>query len=343
MGFGESCVERICILGGSGFIGTRLAGLFTERQILFRIGDLRKSEAFPDQWAECDVRKGETLAELVRGASVIFNLAAAHRDDVRPLSLYQQTNVDGASQVCIAARDAGIQKIVFTSSVAVYGFHPTPVDENGPFAPFNEYGRTKLEAEAVYRAWADEDAGRTLVIVRPTVVFGESNRGNVYNLLHQIATGRFLMVGQGKNIKSIAYVGNVAAFLMHVLALGPGTHIFNYVDGPDMETRTLVEFIRSCLGQNGSLLKVPQSVALAGGYMLDAAARLTGRTFPISTIRVRKFCESTQFLAERVDQSGFVRPYSLQEGLERTIRFEFPPSSAGRVADEDRQQRAHPR
>jgi len=332
MGPGESRLEEICILGGSGFIGARLAGLFSEQHIPFRIGDLRKSEAFPDRWIWCDVRKGETLAELVRGASVIINLAAAHRDDVRPISLYQETNVDGAREVCMAARVAGIQKIVFTSSVAVYGFHPTPVDENGPFAPFNEYGRTKLEAESVYRAWADEDPSRTLAIVRPTAVFGEGNRGNVYNLMRQIACGRFLMVGDGKNKKSIAYVGNVARFLVHVLTMGPGTHILNYVDGPDLETKTLVEFIRGCLGQNGSLMKVSKSAALAGGRLFDAAAHLTGRTFPISAIRIRKFCEGTQFLSSRVEQSGFVRPYSLREGLERTIRFEFPPASTSAVA-----------
>jgi hypothetical protein len=102
----------------------------------------------------------------------------------------------------------------------------------------------------------------------------------------------------------------------------------NYVDGPDMETRALVKFIRQCLGQTGSSLKLPKSAALAGGFALDAVARITGRTFPISAIRVRKFCESTQFLANLVDSSGFVRPYSLREGLERTVRSEFPPHTS---------------
>jgi len=314
----------VVLLGGSGFIGTRLVRLLTEQNALVRIGDLTPSEAFPNLWTECDVRHGETLSAITQGAEVIINLAAAHRDDVRPLSLYQETNVQGAEQVCQAARTAGIRKIVFTSSVAVYGFAPFPVDESGPFTPFNEYGRTKLQAEAVYRAWAAEDPGRILVIVRPTVVFGEGNRGNVYNLLHQVAGGRFVMVGPGKNIKSMAYVENVASFLMHVLALGPGTHIFNYVDGPDMDMNTLVAFIRGCLHQQGSLTRIPKSVALAGGHLLDTIARLTGRNFSISAIRVRKFCESTQFPAERVAQSGFVPPYSLREGLARTIQFEFP-------------------
>jgi nucleoside-diphosphate-sugar epimerase len=316
--------KPIVILGGSGFIGTRLTALLTERNIPLRIGDLQPSEAFSELWVKCDVRQHESLSEVARSAYAIVNLAAEHRDDVRPLSRYHETNVEGASQVCLAARNAGIQKIVFTSSVAVYGFHPYPVDESGPFAPFNAYGKTKLEAEGVYRAWAAEDPSRTLAIVRPTVVFGEGNRGNVYNLLRQIASGRFLMVGSGNNVKSMAYVGNVAAFLIHTLSLGPGVHIFNYVDGPDMNTRDLVEHIKRCLERPGKTPGIPRPVALAGGHLMDVLARLTGRKFPISAIRVRKFCESTQFRADLAAQSGFTPLYSLSEGLARTLQFEFP-------------------
>jgi nucleoside-diphosphate-sugar epimerase len=317
-------LEPVLLLGGSGFIGTRLTALLTEQRVPVRIGDIRPSEAFPDLWAQCDVRQHESLIEVARGAGAIVNLAAEHRDDVRPLSRYHETNVEGASEVCLAARNAGIQKIVFTSSVAVYGFHPYPVDESGPFAPFNAYGKTKLEAEGVYRAWAAEDPSRTLVIVRPTVVFGEGNRGNVYNLLRQIASGRFLMVGSGNNAKSMAYVGSVAAFLIHTLSLKPGIHIFNYVDGPDMKTRDLVEHIKRCLGRPGKTPRIPRPVALAGGHLMDVLASLSGRRFPISAIRVRKFCESTQFRADLAAQSDFTPPYSLSEGLARTIQFEFP-------------------
>ena len=316
--------EPVVILGGSGFIGTRLTPLLTERRIPVRIGDLRPSDSSPHLWTPCDVRKHETLSEVVSGSSTIINLAAEHRDDVRPLSRYHETNVDGASEVCSAARSAGIQKIVFTSSVAVYGFHSRPTDESGPFEPFNEYGKTKLAAEGVYREWAEEDPSRSLVIIRPTVVFGEGNRGNVYNLLRQIAAGRFMMVGSGMNAKSMAYVGNIAAFIIHTLALGPGVHIFNYVDGPDMTTRELVEYSRNCLGRSGKIAAIPQPVALTGGYLMDVLARLTGCKFPISAIRVRKFCESTQFRADRVAQSGFIPPYSLSEGLARTLQSEFP-------------------
>lgn len=315
--------KPVIILGGSGFIGTRLGSLLTAQVVPFRIGDIREKSMHPRLWEHCDVRELGTLRRMVMDSDSIINLAAEHRDDVRPLSRYHETNVGGAIQVCQAAREAGIQKIIFTSSVAVYGFQRFPADENSSFAPFNEYGKTKLEAEGVYRAWAAEDPARILVIVRPTVVFGEGNRGNVYNLLHQIATGKFLMVGSGKNRKSMAYVGNVAAFLVHCLSFGPGVHVFNYVDGPDMSTADLVDYIQGCLGRSKKTLRIPKSVALAGGHLLDVVARTTNRTFPISAIRVKKFCESTQFLADRVAQSGFVPPYTLQEGLARTIQHEF--------------------
>jgi GlcNAc-P-P-Und epimerase len=320
--------EGVALLGGSGFIGTKLAELLLSQNRVVRIGDTRRSESFPALWSERDVRQIESLRSLLAGVGTIINLSAEHRDDVRPVSRYHEVNVDGASNVCTAAREAGVQRIVFTSSVAVYGFQPRPVDEDGPFAPSNAYGRTKLEAEGIYRSWAAQDASRTLVIVRPTVVFGEGNRGNVYNLLHQIASGRFLMVGSGTNVKSIAYVGNVAAFLAHSFSLGPGIHIFNYVDTPDMDTKSLVDYARKWLGKNGPPPQIPKWLAMLGGHVLDVFARLTNRTFPVSSIRVRKFCETTQFRAERIRSIGFTPPYSLQEGLARTLQFDFATERA---------------
>jgi nucleoside-diphosphate-sugar epimerase len=300
-----------------------LGSLLTERKVPFRIGDIRESEAFQGLWKRCDVRDLESLQGLVTGAATIVNLAAEHRDDVRPLSLYEEVNVDGAARVCEAAREAGVKRIIFTSSVAVYGFQPRPTDEQGPFEPFNAYGKTKLAAEAVYKAWAEEDPSRSLVIVRPTVVFGEGNRGNVHNLLRQISTGKFMMVGTGRNKKSMAYVGNIAAFLAHCLTMGPGVHIYNYVDGPDMSTAELVEHVWRCLGREGRPARMPRSVAMAAGHGLDVLARVSGKRFPISAIRVRKFCESTQFRADRIAETGFTPPYTLAEGLARTIEHEF--------------------
>jgi nucleoside-diphosphate-sugar epimerase len=313
----------VVILGRSRFVGTKITKLLVNRVQDLQIADLRESETFPELAAICDVRDLIALHEVVKGAETTINLAAEYRDDVGPLSLYDEVNLDGAARVCEVAREAGVKQIIFTSSVAVYGFQPRPTDEQGPYEPFNDYGRTKLAAEAVYKAWAAEDPSRSLVIVRPTVVFGEGNRGNVYNLLRQISTGKFMMVGTGRNKKSMAYVGNIAAFLAHCLTMGPGVHIYNYVDGPDMSTADLVEHVWRCLGKEGRPTRMPRSVAMAAGRGFDVLARVSGKRFPISAIRVRKFCESTQFRADRIAETGFTPPYTLAEGLARTIEHEF--------------------
>ena len=113
----------VAVLGGSGFIGTRLVGRFAERGWTTRIGDLEPSAAFPALHFPCDVRQAPSLREVLTGAGALINLAAEHRDDVRPISRYHETNVEGARQVCLAAREAGIQTLISTNSVAVYGWH----------------------------------------------------------------------------------------------------------------------------------------------------------------------------------------------------------------------------
>lgn len=318
----------IVVLGGSGFIGTRLVSQLTRGEANIRIGDLQASEAFPALHYYCDVLKSGSMAEILSGAGVLVNLAAEHRDDVRPVSRYHQTNVEGAREVCVAATTANIKTLVFTSSVAVYGLHPFPVGEDGPLEPFNPYGETKLQAESIYRDWAREDPTRSLVIIRPTVVFGEGNRGNVYNLFQQIAQGRFLMVGSGRNKKSMAYVDNVCGFIRHCFTCGPGIHLFNYTDGPDLDMNHLVPLIETSMGRTRQRsLRIPYPVAYLGGLLLDGVSHLVGRTFPISAVRIKKFCSNTQFLNDRARATGYLPLVPLDQAIKQTVRSEFsqPP------------------
>lgn len=317
----------IHIIGGAGFVGTRLAKVLEDSGQSFRIFDKALTD---DQFV--DVSRPESLAKLPR-ADVVINLAAEHRDDVSPRSLYDQVNVEGARNVCDYCRTAAINKIVFTSSVAVYGFAPEGTDESGSYNPFNEYGRTKMEAEGVYREWLHEDpANRTLIVVRPTVIFGEQNRGNVYNLLRQIANKRFIMFGSGTNRKSMAYVQNVAEFLAFSTKLGPGEHLYNYIDKPDLDMNTLVSRSRAVLfGQKNIGVRLPGWLGILIGHGFDFLAAVTRSKLPVSSIRVRKFMATTAFDSS-VHETGFKPGYDLVEGIERTLRYEFlEDNSAGKV------------
>ncbi len=314
--------NEIAIVGGAGFVGSRLTSRFNKRSILSNRYDIDLTNQL-DRSIYLDVERMDSLEQLTQ-VSTIINLAAVHRDDVRPLSRYDDVNVQGAKNICEAASKHGINKIIFTSSVAIYGFAPADTDESGAPNYFNDYGRTKYLAEQVYKVWQAEHPDiRTLVIVRPTVIFGEGNRGNVYNLLRQIASRRFLMFGDGTNRKSMAYVENVVAFIEYSLSFEPGLHIYNYIDKPDFDMNTLISGARNTLfGKTNVGLRLPGFVGIVLGYVADWAAMIIRKPLPVSSIRVKKFMGTTQFASSASD-TGFVPPVSLEEGLARTLRYEF--------------------
>jgi nucleoside-diphosphate-sugar epimerase len=321
--------NEIAIVGGAGFVGSRLTARFNKGNIFSNRYDIDLTNQL-DRSIYLNVEDIDSLDQLA-SVSTIINLAAVHRDDVRPLSRYDDVNVQGAVNICQAARKHGVNKIIFTSSVAIYGFAPADMDESGEPNYFNDYGRTKYLAEQEYKAWQAEDPiNRTLVIVRPTVIFGEGNRGNVYNLLRQIASRRFVMFGDGENRKSMAYVENVAAFLEYSLAFKPGLHIYNYIDKPDFDMNILIREARKTLfGKNNVGLRLPAFLGIAIGYFADVVANMIGKTLPVSSIRVKKFMGTTQF-SSTVSETGFVPPVSLEEGLARTLRYEFLEDNSGK-------------
>ena len=318
---------KIAITGGAGFIGTQLAKLLVADGHELALIDLKKSQAFPESSIIADITDKATLSEALKSSDVIYHLAAEHRDDVSPTSLYTEVNVEGGKNVIAAAKVHGINTIIFSSSVAVYPL--TPADPQGGSnethkpAPFNDYGHSKLESEKTFLEWAEEDQNRTLVTMRLVATFGPGNRGNIYTLMNQIAAGKFVMIGDGSNRKSIAYVGNVAAFLRHALTLKPGAHLYNYADKPDLNMRDFVLSIRKTLGYEGMGLHMPYAVGLLVGGVFDGLAKITGKKFPVSTIRIKKFCADTIVNADKLRETGFQAPYSLQDGLNNMIDAEF--------------------
>ena len=162
-------VQKVTVLGGAGFVGTRFCQVLRDKQIHFEIIDLKKSSEFEEYSVLGDVRNVQSLRDTISG-DVVVNLAAVHRDDVKDQSEYYKTNVLGARNLAAVCAEKQIKKIVFTSSVAVYGFAEKNVGEDGPINPFNEYGITKYQAEKVFSEWLREGQDRSLLIVRPTVI-----------------------------------------------------------------------------------------------------------------------------------------------------------------------------
>jgi nucleoside-diphosphate-sugar epimerase len=315
---------KVLVIGGSGFIGTQLISLLLQLDDVEVVNyDKTVSESFPELTTIGDVRDLNALMKACSGVDVIYNLAAEHADNVTPLSLYKDVNVGGAENIVKSAAENNVNKIIFTSTVAIYGLNRGTPNEHLEPKPFNEYGQSKLDAETVFNAWHTKQEKSTLITIRPAVVFGENNRGNVYNLINQIASGRFLMIGDGKNCKSMGYVGNVAAFLKQQLEKDVGYYVYNYADKADLSSAQIVSIVRNEMGMRTSNIKIPYSIGLLGGYLFDALSKLTGKKFPVSAVRIQKFCADTTVDSSEAMSSGFMPPYTLEEGLKRMIRHEF--------------------
>lgn len=316
--------KNILIVGGSGFVGSKLISILDKKNCLNI--DKNPSPFHNDITIIKDIRNLEGL-KINKKYDCLVLLAAEHRDDVTPSSLYYDVNVQGTKNILSLLDELAINSLIFTSSVAIYGLNKNNPKENHVEDPFNHYGKSKWLAEKTIYNWYNNDPKeKSITIIRPTVIFGERNRGNVYNLFKQISSGKFMMVGKGINKKSMAYVGNIVAFIKNIIDNNEtGYHVFNYADKPDFSMSELVNVISKKMNLNISKIKIPYFIGILAGYFFDLLSLIIRKKLPISSVRVKKFCATTQFDASKA-HSVFKPPYSLEEGINKTLEHEFTKS-----------------
>ena len=309
----------VAVTGGSGFIGTALVRrLLADGQ---RVSNL-------DLWAEPDsslvrairgdVRNATAVRLAVQGCSTVYHLAAAHHDHGIDRDTFFGVNEGGTRTLVEACAAEGVRRIVFFSSVAVYGTAVEPRDDMAATAPESPYGESKLAGERVLTEWASGDSTRELLVVRPAVVFGRMNFANVFALIRQIDSGRFARVGEGTNVKSMVYVENALDAVHHLLAQLQDQRIIvaNLVDKPDLSSREIMETIERALARRPRRVAIPLGVALALAYPFELASTIIRRPLPVSRARVRKFAEmSTQFPATTTARYGFAPSTPLRSAL----------------------------
>jgi GlcNAc-P-P-Und epimerase len=312
---------RILVTGGSGFIGR-----FLVDQLARDGHEIVNLDLCVPDWpapfsrhVSGDVRDAALVGEAIRGCQAVYHLAAAHHDTGIALATYFDVNENGTQVVLDAMARHNVHDLCFVSTVAVYGDSDRVPNEQSVPRPLLPYGASKLAGENRIRAWAGQVPERRAIIVRPSVVFGPHNFANMYSLIRQLHSSRYLQVGRGDNVKSMCYVENLTAFLRYQFERSPpGTNLWNYVDGPDMRSREIVECICRALRRPAPAFNLPLSVALALMWPVDAVAQLIGKSLPVSGFRIRKFAEfETRFDATVARQSGFVPTVSLAEGIKR--------------------------
>ena len=323
--------SNILVIGSSGFIGSHLTPLLSARGHRVVGFDTQKpASAFGiDQFIQGDIRKPDNVVAALEGIDGVINLAAIHADYGHAPEEYFETNETGMSVLLNAMTQANVKRMVFTSSIAVYGERNDEACEKTLPNPTTPYGKSKLAAEQRIEEWIGEDPKRCVTVIRPCVVYGERNLSNMLNLIRQVYSGFFVLFGSGKNVKATAYVGNlVEAISQRYDQLSPGIKTYNYADKPDLSVSEIVGVIRREMGRSPRGMRFPLWMGLIAATPFDIVSQITGKNLPISRARVKKLAQPTLVDAQKIRDDGFEQFFRSDDGIGRMVKYFLSPQDS---------------
>ena len=316
---------NIFITGSSGFVGKHLISELLEYHNNVTGYDIAEP-GITDKFFEhingdvCD-REGLLDALSRKKYDVIIHLAAKHHDFGIKEEEYFAVNEGGTKNLCEAAGKHSINQLIFVSSVAVYGESDKPIFDNSLCLPDSFYGKSKLAGEKIVKKWYDDKKERSAFILRPAVIFGPYNYANMYHLINKVMSMKFIFVGSGKNIKSIAYIDNlINAILFLVNNLTKQRFdIFNYSDEPQLTIKQIVKKITFYGNVHLPKLVIPYSLAIILTWPLDLLEKITGKLIPITSKRIKKFNTATHFESKKIRKFGYNQSINLDKAFKETV------------------------
>ncbi len=324
------------IFGGSGFIGRHLACHLLSRGISQNVvlGDIVRPDPrelpLGAEFRDIDVRRPIEASLVPRHADLVVNLAAVHREPGHRPEEYFETNLRGAENVCAWAASAGSRTVVFTSSISPYGPTETEKSELSPPAPATPYGESKLGAERIHREWQERGAAsRELVIVRPGVVFGPGENGNVTRMIRAVLGGYFVYMGNRRTRKAGGYVKELCETVVWALERQQSQRepqiLYNFTMAPPPTIEEFAQAICKVAGVRRRFPRLPYPAVWAAAWLLRALG--AGRS--LHPLRVRKLVRSNNIVPAYLAAAGYAYHYTLESAL-ADWRRERPDEWRGR-------------
>ncbi|MDX2187639.1 MAG: NAD(P)-dependent oxidoreductase [Opitutaceae bacterium] len=311
------------IVGGHGYIGRSLAERLRREEPLSRVVladrfEHRAASKLGVESVRWDVREPAPQALVSLRPDWIFNFAAIHREPGHDFEEYFDTNLPGARQVVALAEATGCQNLFFTSSIAIYGPTRGATDEETKKYPNTGYGISKYLAEQIHETWQAGDPSRRLVIVRPGVIYGPLELGNIRRMVQAIRKGIFIFPGNRSLKKSYGYIeGLLDSFQFTRERVGTPVHpdpvlIYNYVETPTEPLENLAAGIAAELGKKPRSFSVPLPLLALAARAIYVLKR--GRT-EIHPKRVYKAATPTEIIPQKLISMGFPFRYSFRDSL----------------------------
>ena len=301
------------IFGGCGFVGTHVQRLLKEKypEAKIYVADLLAEGTEFSQ--KVDVRNPIEMQGSFGKNTLIFNFAAVHRTPGHPDHAYFETNIRGAENVCEFARKNGVENIVFTSSIAPYGAAEELKTEETLPTPNTPYGISKLVAEKIHREWAAGEANRRLAIVRPGIVFGTGENGNMTRLYKGLKSHRFAYAGRKDTIKACIYVKDLARVML-AMAENEGAEkiqLYNCCYYPSYTIEKICKAMMLATRMKRWIPYIPKKPMMAAATI---CGMFGGLGLGICPARVKKLMISTNIDGKKLSEN-YPLEYSLVEAF----------------------------
>jgi nucleoside-diphosphate-sugar epimerase len=311
------------VTGASGFIG---AALCRRLQALGRVRALvRRPCAGPwDEAVVADLATEDLPRDALAGVDVVFHLAGkAHvvGAAARDAAGHRALTVEGTRRLLAACRGAGVERLVFASSVKAMGEGgPETLDESSAPAPRSEYGKSRRDAEELVLRGGDVAHA---AVLRLPPVYGPGHKGNLARMIEAVDRGRFPPVPRVPNRRSMIHVDDVvsAALLAAERPAAAGRALI-VSDGREYSTREIYEWICASLGMAVPRWTVSRSLLRALARVGDALGRLRGRPAPFDSDAYDKLFGSAVYDTSAAREAlGFVPQWNLPSALPAMVDF----------------------
>lgn len=316
-------IRRVLVTGAAGFVGSSLIEELRSDGYGVRavVRDERSSVAFPPGM-ECvvaDIRDKQKIVAAAGGCDAVVHLAAkVHAIDERGAEdEYNAINVEGTRHLLDAAMASGVTRVVFASSVKVFGEETQGyIDETIPPRPQTPYGRSKWRAEQLVSEYAQR-GGFTALSLRLPMVYGPTKKGNLYRMIAAIDRGRFPPMPQIASLRSMLHIRNCTrAILLSLKGGSSALPAYIVTDADAYSVTTIYNALRTGLGKSGSQIPVPLWVLKAAGYCGDVVKKIGGYSLPLTSETLRKLIVPACYSpAAFMRDFGYRPAYSFQDAV----------------------------
>lgn len=323
-------MKTVLVTGSTGFVGRHLLPVLQQR-------DWQITAAVRQDWQHSQATSIKTIVtgeidgntdwrEALQGIKTVIHLAGRahilHESASNPEAEFFRVNTEGTTNLVKQSIAAGIEHFVFISSIhAMTTSSDRILSESSTCQPDTPYGCSKIQAEEALIAEA-KNSNMTWTILRPTLVYGAGNVGNMERLIKLVKLGLPLPFGAINNRRSFIYVGNlvdaIATCLTHPQA---ANQLFIVSDNRDLSTPQLIHLIARQMHKPTYLLPIHPELLKILAYVGDGIEFLLKRPIPLNSSNLVRLFGSLFVDSSHIqNRLNWQPPFTIEQGLELTIK-----------------------